>query len=980
MRRASTALAAAGRLLAVWGRILAVAVVALPAVATADVVSVDTQATLRALSVFQGGGEDITLPIPDDFEDLNETVTANATDDKGRGTATIDVEITRSTDGLTVSARGTTDIESPGTLEGLDFTGSGGAVGLGVFFCLDEPASFVVSGTVEVQTNGDTESTDATFDFDGTNPEIELVAEDASGLPRNASIGRSGILEPGCYSIDGTTNSSLGDTQSASRSSFSFDLTVATTDDEDASIFRWIGPIVGVFAQENNWDPTGVPAFVEGVRSDTALFSRLNSVDVDITTLPSATLPPAKDRTAATIVVPPTCTGPITRTIGRLQLEAAKDVELENGTLEVNALSIEEPSLTIENNGLLELRDAGLCARNAQLGGGRKPSLAIVSGPGGKLQTLARLSIGASDRGAGTLQVRDGGIAASQEVRIGNGSAVGTATVTNATWTTGSLAVGFSGPGDLVIENGGLVQTNGQAVVDFQIPSTTVVKPPKVTANLCIGRTNAANVAVRGASSRWTAETLTLGGRACVEVGSGGRIEVAAGGTGTGEALIGARGTDQATLFIREGGEVDAAQMLIGDGALGRVVVAEGQNNGRLDVAGLLVVGNSRARRGDGLLRISGDPSTDDPSVESESLIVPDAATARGAVEIEFGGRMQTANLAEIGAEGFGVVELRGGAVGQPDQLTTWQIGNELKIGPRGIVILGDAAINVGSASTTGKVTIQPGGVLIATGLQLNLLRTNGGLITNNGTIVGPATLDGVYDPQSTGRIVQQFGASPPAPAAAALAGLERDARSIEGRAKKPVPTVPQGPVVFTTDPDLGGTTLVLQFLNGFAPGAGAPLSALAVPTALVDDPAAVEVQGLAPGAAFTPSAANGLVAFAATGATTALPVVSVTGKATIKEKGKLALKVARVGGDTTQPLEVSFAIGGSATNGIDYAPLSGSLTIAAKKEAAKLVVPIFSDGLLEAPETLTVTVLPTATYAPSVFDEVTTTIVSKNK
>ena len=95
MRRASTALAAAGRLLAVWGRILAVAVVALPAVATADVVSVDTQATLRALSVFQGGGEDITLPIPDDFEDLNETVTANATDDKGRGTATIDVEITR---------------------------------------------------------------------------------------------------------------------------------------------------------------------------------------------------------------------------------------------------------------------------------------------------------------------------------------------------------------------------------------------------------------------------------------------------------------------------------------------------------------------------------------------------------------------------------------------------------------------------------------------------------------------------------------------------------------------------------------------------------------------------------------------------------------------------------------------------------------------------------------------------------------------
>jgi hypothetical protein len=308
--------------------------------------------------------------------------------------------------------------------------------------------------------------------------------------------------------------------------------------------------------------------------------------------------------------------------------------------------------------------------------------------------------------------------------------------------------------------------------------------------------------------------------------------------------------------------------------------------------------------------------------------------------------------------------------------LTVWQIGNHLRIGPRGIVILGDAAINVGSASTTGSVTIEPGGQLIATGSQINLVRTNGGLITNNGTIIGPATLDGVYDPQSTGRIVQQFGASPPAPAAAAVAEMAAS----EGRAKKPVPTVPQGPVVFTTDPDLGATTLVLQFLNGFAPGAGAALSALALPAALVDDPAVVEIQGLAPGATFTPSAANGLVAFTATAATTALPVVSVTGKATIKEKAKLALKVARVGGDTIQPLVVSYAIGGSATNGIDYAPLSGTITLAAKKKSAKLVVPIFSDGLFEAPETLTVTILPTATYAPSVFDEVTTSIISKNK
>lgn len=833
-----------------------------------------------------------------------------------------------------------------------------------------------MSSSLAVQTNGDTESTDATFDFDGTDPAIELVAEDASGLPRNASLGRSGILEPGCYSIDGTTNSSLGDTQSASRSSFSFDLTVTTTENDVGGLFRWIGPSVGVFAQESNWDPTGIPAFVEGVRSDTAFFDRVGSVDVDITTLAAATLPPAKDRDVAAGALPPTCSGPITRTIGRLRLDAARDLELVNGTLQLNALSLQEPSLTIENNGLLEVRTAGLCARNAQLGGGRKPSLAIVSGPSGKLQTLARLSIGASGRGTGTLQVRDGGIMASQEVRIGNGSAVGTATVRDATWTTGNLAVGFSGTADLVVENAGLLETNGHAFVDFEIPAQPALRLPRNATSLCIGRVNGANVAVRGASSRWTAEALSLGGRGCVEVGSGGKIELAAGSTGAGDLLVGTHGADQATLFVTPGGAVDAAQMRIGDGALGRVVVSETESNGVLDVDGLLVVGGSGATPGSGVLLIAGDPSTDDPSVFANDLFVPDSATARGEVTIEFGGRMQTSNTAEIGSEGFGVVELEGAALGQPDQLTVWQIGNHLQIGPRGIVIIRDAAINVGSASTNGSVTIDPGGVLIATGSQLNLLRTNGGLITNNGTIIGPMTLDGVYDPQSTGRILQQFGATPPAPAFAAGTAAE----TTGGRAKKPVPTVPQGPVVFTTDPDLGDTTLVLQFLNGFAPSAGSPLPTLDVPTALVDDPLAVEVQGLAPGAAFTPNAAGGVVAFTATSATTALPVVSLTGKTTLKEKGKLSLKVARTGGDTTQPLVVTYAIGGSATNGVDYAPLSGSIEIPAKKKAAKLVVRAFSDGLIEVPETLTLTITPTATYAPSVFDEVTATIISKNK
>ena len=55
------------------------------------------------------------------------------------------------------------------------------------------------------------------------------------------------------------------------------------------------------------------------------------------------------------------------------------------------------------------------------------------------------------------------------------------------------------------------------------------------------------------------------------------------------------------------------------------------------------------------------------------------------------------------------------------------------------------------------------------------------------------------------------------------------------------------------------------------------------------------------------------------------------------------------------------------------------SIEIPAKKESAKLVVRTFADGLI-APETITLTITPTATYAPSVFDEVTATIINKNR
>ncbi len=75
---------------------------------------------------------------------------------------------------------------------------------------------------------------------------------------------------------------------------------------------------------------------------------------------------------------------------------------------------------------------------------------------------------------------------------------------------------------------------------------------------------------------------------------------------------------------------------------------------------------------------------------------------------------------------------------------------------------------------------------------------------------------------------------------------------------------------------------------------------------------------------------------------------------------------VHRAGGDFDNPLTVSYRIGGTASNGVDYDKLPGQVTIPAHADAAEIVVNPIDDNLAEGTETILLTLLPG--YPPCLF------------
>ena len=67
--------------------------------------------------------------------------------------------------------------------------------------------------------------------------------------------------------------------------------------------------------------------------------------------------------------------------------------------------------------------------------------------------------------------------------------------------------------------------------------------------------------------------------------------------------------------------------------------------------------------------------------------------------------------------------------------------------------------------------------------------------------------------------------------------------------------------------------------------------------------------------------------------------------------------------GDITNPLVLNYTVSGTATTGIDYQPLSGSITIPAGSATATIPVNIIDDILPEDDETVVLTLTPNNDY-----------------
>ena len=79
--------------------------------------------------------------------------------------------------------------------------------------------------------------------------------------------------------------------------------------------------------------------------------------------------------------------------------------------------------------------------------------------------------------------------------------------------------------------------------------------------------------------------------------------------------------------------------------------------------------------------------------------------------------------------------------------------------------------------------------------------------------------------------------------------------------------------------------------------------------------------------------------------------------------RGHATFVVSRTGGNTTVPLTVFYAVSGTATNGVDYQTLPGSVTIPAGATSANIVVTPIDDSLQESFETVVLTLTPNSTY-----------------
>jgi T5SS/PEP-CTERM-associated repeat protein len=364
---------------------------------------------------------------------------------------------------------------------------------------------------------------------------ITIVHDDHLDGSGTLPVPRSGVLSVGTYSLNLglVVFASAGPTipaPSDSDGSFNFQFTLTPA----SGIIRWTQSTGGAFGTPENWEPQQVPV-KDDTRNDTALFDLNNDYAVNIDGL---------------------------RTIQRLVVRDGR-VDFTDNLLTVSALSPTIPSVSIENDGRLNIATGGLLSVHAIIGNAppqtadNPPTAEVLVSSFLGWSNTGNLAVGGA--GKGRLFVANAGFVTSASATIG-GPFGGEAIVGGqfSLWTTGNLAIGAggSGEGSLDIEAGGKVNT-GQAVLG---------QTPGATGEATITGTDPA-----GVSSSWITDSLTVGG---------------ADATGR--------------LLVRDGGFVQTTQLKIADGAgsLGVVGVSGRNATGPGSTSRLIVLDGLTLGRG----------------------------------------------------------------------------------------------------------------------------------------------------------------------------------------------------------------------------------------------------------------------------------------------------------------------------------------------------------------------------------------------
>jgi hypothetical protein len=113
-----------------------------------------------------------------------------------------------------------------------------------------------------------------------------------------------------------------------------------------------------------------------------------------------------------------------------------------------------------------------------------------------------------------------------------------------------------------------------------------------------------------------------------------------------------------------------------------------------------------------------------------------------------------------------------------------------------------------------------------------------------------------------------------------------------------------------------------------------------------------------------------------------AVPTVNLSSATTYLQKGQPYDVTIGLSEADSSPLTIALAYAGSATPGVDYTVPGGTIVVPAGQTSLQLAIPTITDNLVEADQTLTVSLAPSAAYeigaASSVSVTITSTVVPK--